>query len=133
VPTYTEAALALAALRRRLNRHEESLGLLVELLQRDAYNLDALVSLGETLFGSGRRTDAGIAFARVLRFDPEHVGALYFEGVLAADQHRYREAIERWRRVVDLEPAGEYARRARRDSRTAVDLQRIFVAREPAA
>ena len=77
--------------------------------------------------------DASVAFARVLRFDPEHVGALYVEGVLAADQHRYREAIERWRRVVDLEPASEYARRARRDSRTAVDLQRIFVARGPAA
>ncbi len=133
VPTYTEAALALAGLRRRLNRHADSLGLLVELLQRDPYNLDALVSLGETLFGCGQRADAAVAFGRVLRFDPEHVGALYFEGVLAADQHRYREAIDRWRRVVDLEPASEYARRARRDSRTAADLQRIFAAREPAA
>jgi tetratricopeptide (TPR) repeat protein len=133
VPTYTEAALALASLRRRLQRHGESLALLVDLLQRDPYNLDALTSLGETLFESARRADASVAFARVLRFDPEHVGALYFEGVLAADQHRYRDAIERWRRVVDLEPASEYARRARRDTRTATDLQRIFVAREPAA
>ena len=133
VPTYTEAALSLASLRRRLRRHDESLALLVDLLQRDPYNLDALTSLGETLFDGGRRGDAAVAFARVLRFDPEHVGSLYFEGVLAADQHRYREAIERWRRVVDLEPASEYARRARRDSRTAVDLQRIFVARGPAA
>ena len=133
VPTYNEAALALASLRRRLQRHEESLVLLVDLLQRDPYNLDALTSLGETLFESGRRADAAVAFARVLRFDPDHVGAVYFEGVLAADQHRYREAIDRWRRVVDLEPASEYARRARRDTRTAADLQRIFVAREPAA
>jgi tetratricopeptide (TPR) repeat protein len=133
VPTYTEAALALATLRRRLQRHSESLTLLVDLLQRDPYNLDAVTSLGETLFESGRRADAAVAFARVLRFDPEHVGALYFEGVLAADQHRYRDAIDRWRRVVDLEPASEYARRARRDTRTATDLQRIFVAREPAA
>jgi tetratricopeptide (TPR) repeat protein len=133
VPTYTEAALALASLRRRLQRHGDSLALLVELLQRDPYNLDALTSLGETLFESGKRQDAAVAFSRVLRFDPEHVGALYFEGVLAADQHRYREAIERWRRVVDLEPASEYARRARRDTRTAADLQRIFAAREPAA
>jgi tetratricopeptide (TPR) repeat protein len=133
VPTYNEAALALASLRRRLHRSDESLVLLIELLQRDPYNLDALTSLGETLFESGRRNDAAVAFARVLRFDPEHVGALYFEGVLAADHHRYREAIDRWRRVVDLEPASEYARRARRDSRTAADLQRIFAAREPAA
>jgi tetratricopeptide (TPR) repeat protein len=133
VPTYTEAALALATLRRRLQRHSESLTLLVDLLQRDPYNLDAITSLGETLFERGQRADASVAFSRVLRFDPEHVGALYFEGVLAADQHRYRDAIDRWRRVVDLEPASEYARRARRDTRTATDLQRIFVAREPAA
>jgi hypothetical protein len=53
--------------------------------------------------------------------------------VLAADHHRYREANDRWRRVVDLEPASEYARRARRDTRTAADLQRIFVARGPVA
>jgi len=133
VPTYTEAALALASLRRRLQRHQESLALLVDLLQRDPYNLDALTSLGETLFEGSRRADAAVAFARVLRFDPEHVGALYFVGVLAAEQHRYRNAIDCWRRVIDFEPASEYARRARRDTRTAADLQRIFAAREPAA
>ena len=133
VPTYTEAALALASLRRRLERYEESLVLLIELLQRDPYNLDALTSLGETLIESGRRADAGVAFARVRRFDPEHVGALYFQGLLAAEQHRYRDAIDRWRRVVELEPASEYARRARRDTRTAADLQHIFATREPAA
>jgi tetratricopeptide (TPR) repeat protein len=133
VPTYTEAALSLAALRRRLQRHPESLALLVDLLQRDPYNLDALTSLGETLFEGSHRRDAAVAFARVLRFDPEHVGALYFVGVLAAEQHRYREAIDCWRRVIELEPASEFARRARRDTRTAADLQRIFAAREPAA
>jgi cytochrome c-type biogenesis protein CcmH/NrfG len=62
----------------------------------------------------------------VLRFDREHAGAMYFEGVLLAEQHRYREAIERWHKVIELEPAGEYARRARRDARTAADLQSIF-------
>ncbi|HVE78796.1 MAG TPA: hypothetical protein VNA89_08040, partial [Gemmatimonadaceae bacterium] len=66
----------------------------------------------------------------VLRFDPDHAGALYYEATLFAEQHRVREAIERWHRVIDLEPAGEYARRARRDARTAADLQHIFNARE---
>jgi hypothetical protein len=36
----------------------------------------------------------------------------------------------RWQRVLDLEPAGDYARRARREVRTATDLQHIFAARE---
>jgi tetratricopeptide (TPR) repeat protein len=133
VPTYTEAALSLAALRRRLGRQADALMLLIDLLQRDPYNLDALTALGETLFQLGRRDDAAVAFARVLQFDPDHVGALYFEGVMAAEQHRYRDAVEWWRRVIDLEPAGDFARRARRDSRTAADLQRIFSDREMVA
>jgi cytochrome c-type biogenesis protein CcmH/NrfG len=65
----------------------------------------------------------------VLRFDPENVGALYFEGTLLAEQHRYREASERWRRVVALEPASPFARRARRDLRSASDLQQILTLR----
>jgi cytochrome c-type biogenesis protein CcmH/NrfG len=66
------------------------------------------------------------AFTRVLRFDPSHVGALFYEGAILVEQHRYRDAIARWEKVVELGPATEYARRARRDMRTATDLQRIL-------
>jgi cytochrome c-type biogenesis protein CcmH/NrfG len=103
--------------------------LLIELLQRDPYNLDALIALGEALIDQARRGDASHAFARVLRFDPENVGALYFEGSLLAELHRFREASERWRRVIALDPASTYARRARRDLRSASDLQRILTLR----
>jgi cytochrome c-type biogenesis protein CcmH/NrfG len=74
----------------------------------------------------GRASDAAFAIARILRFDPDHVGALYLDGVLLAEAHRYGSAIDRWARVVDLEPAGDFARRARRDARIAVDLQHVF-------
>ena len=68
-----------------------------------------------------------MSIERVLRFDPRHVGALFMHGVLLADQHRYREAIERVGRAsIALEPDGEFARRARREVRTATDLLRIF-------
>ena len=133
VPTYAEATLRLATLRREMGRSAEALPLLVELLERDAYHLDALIALGETLLDLGRKQDAVTAFGRVLRFDPSHVGALYYEGALLAEQHRYREAIERWHKAIELEPGGEYARRARRDARTAADLQHIFSARDTAA
>ena len=129
VPTYGEATLALAALRRDMGRPDEALPLLIDLLQGDPYHFDALISLGETLLALDRRQDALFAFARVLRFDPYHVGALYHEGALLAEQHRYREAIDRWREVIELEPTSDYARRARREIRTAGDLQRIFGAR----
>jgi tetratricopeptide (TPR) repeat protein len=129
VPTYAEATLTLATLRRDHGRADDALPLLIELLQGDPYHFDALIALGETLLALGRKPDAVVAFARVLRFDPYHVGALYHEGALLAEQHRFREAIDRWREVIELTPTSDYARRARREIRTAGDLQRIFGAR----
>jgi cellulose synthase operon protein C len=126
VPTYGEATLTLAALRRQHARSDEALPLLIDLLQRDPYHFDALIALGETLLELRRKQDAVTAFARVLRFDPKHVGALYHEGALLAEQHRYREATDRWRQVIELAPTGDFARRAKSDIRTAGDLQRIF-------
>ncbi|MDB4907507.1 MAG: hypothetical protein JWO05_2291 [Gemmatimonadetes bacterium] len=126
VPTYAEATLALARLRREHGRAEEALPLLIELLQRDPYHFDALIALGETLLALGRRQDAITAFTRVLRFDPEHVGALFHEGLLLSEQHRFAEATARWQKVIDLASSGDYARRARREMRTATDLQKVF-------
>jgi len=100
--------------------------LLVELLQRDPYHLDALIALGEALVSLGRDADAAQAFARVLRFDPLHVAGLFHVGTLLADRHRYRDAVACWERVVDLAPATEFGRRARREIRTATELGRIF-------
>jgi tetratricopeptide (TPR) repeat protein len=130
VPTYGEATLALAGLLRHLRRPGEALPLLVELLQRDPYHFEALIALGEVLLALDRKADAVTAFSRVLRFDPKHVGALFHEGALLAEQHRYREAIDRWQQVIELGPTSDYARRARREIRTAADLQRIFGARK---
>jgi tetratricopeptide (TPR) repeat protein len=129
-PASVEATLQLASLRRSLHRAADTVDLLVTLLQRDPWNLDALASLGESLFLSGRRDDARLAFARVLRFDPDHVAALYFDGVLLAESRQFEAAVDRWSSVIALEPVGEFARRARRDTRTALDLQRIFATRE---
>ena len=126
VPTYAEATLELAMLCRLTGRHTDAVSLLVDLLQRDPYSFDGLIGLGETLIELSRGTDAATAFRRVLTFDPDHVGAIFYDGVLLASQKRYREAIAQWDRVVDLEPAGEYARRARREARTAADLLKVF-------
>jgi tetratricopeptide (TPR) repeat protein len=126
VPTYAEATLELASLRRLTGRAQDGVSLLVDLLQRDPYSFDGLIALGETLLELGRKVDADTAFRRVLAFDPAHVGALFYEGVLLADQKRYRFAMAMWKRVIDLEPAGQYARRARSESRTAADLLQVF-------
>jgi len=62
----------------------------------------------------------------VLKFDPEHVSALFNEGVVLARLRRYREAVHVWELVTRLDPAGPFAQRARMHARTAVDLQHIF-------
>jgi len=126
VPTYADAALDLAVLRRTTGRASEALALLVDLLARDPYHFDALIALGETLHLLGNRQDAAMAFVRVLRFQPDHVAALYYEGRWLADQRRFEEALRRWERVIALEPAGDFARLARRDARTANDLRTIL-------
>jgi tetratricopeptide (TPR) repeat protein len=133
VPTYVEAMLALANVRRRFGRVEAALPPLVELLRRDPYNIDALLSLSEVLLELDRYDDAAISIDRVLRFDPRHVLALFLKGQLLADRHRYRDAIGTWQRVIELEPDGDHARRARRESRTAADLLRIFKSRQEVA
>jgi len=126
VPTFAEATLELAALRRQVGRAGDGLPLLIDLLQRDPYHFDALIALGETLLSLSRKRDAVTAFSRVLRFDPSHVGALYHEGALLVEQKRYREAITRWEKVIAHAPASDYAKRAKREMRTAADLARIF-------
>lgn len=119
VPTYAEATLELATLRRCTGQPHEAVGLLVDLLQRDSYNFDGHIALGETLIALERPADAATAFRRVLAFDPDHAGATFYDGVILEGEQRHRDAIARWRRVVELEPAGEYARRARHEMRTA--------------
>jgi tetratricopeptide (TPR) repeat protein len=115
-------------LRRAAGRVDDALDLLIALLERDPYHFDALLALAEALLAIGRKRDALTAIRRILRFDPDHVGALYYDGVLLTDQKRFREAIDRWRRVIELDPSSEFARRARREARTAMDLDTIFAA-----
>ena len=121
VPTYADGALALASLQRELGRPADAVSILVPILEGNPYHLDALASLGESLFLSGRAEDARFAFARVLRFDAEHPAAVYFDGVFIALRRDYEGAIARWAQVIELEPAGEFAHRARRDTRAAAD------------
>ena len=125
-PAADAAVLMLARMRREQGRAAETIEPLASFLVHTPYHLDVLASLGESLFVIGRRDDATFAFVRIRRFDADHVAALYFEGVLLAEEHRFDEAIERWRRVIAIDPGSNFARRAQRDTRTAEDLQSIF-------
>jgi tetratricopeptide (TPR) repeat protein len=130
VPSYSEAALELAALRRGRGRAADTIPLLADLLLREPYHFDALAALGESLMLCGRHADASVAFERVLRFVPLHAAALYFSGVQLSEVHRYDEALDRWDTLIEAEPESDYARRARIAARSAGDLRRIFAERQ---
>ena len=100
--------------------------MLVDLLEADPYELEALTALGRALLEDGRTTQALEAFERVLRFDPEHAGALYNQGAALARQRHFELAVQAWERVVQIDPAGPYASQARSRARSARDLQHIF-------
>jgi len=126
LPTFHEAALAHADLLRRSGRVRDAVVRLAEMLEQDPYDLDALLLLGRALLDDKRDAEALEAFRRALKFDPEHVGTLFYLGVVFARLHRYADAVDVWDRVTRLDPGGPYAQRARIHARTAVDLQHIF-------
>jgi predicted TPR repeat methyltransferase len=66
------------------------------------------------------------AFARVLRFDPDHAATLYHQGTGFARQRQFDLAVQAWERVIQLDPNGPFATEARSRARSARDLQHIF-------
>ncbi|MEO8199110.1 MAG: tetratricopeptide repeat protein [Gemmatimonadota bacterium] len=129
LPTFVEAALALADLLRRTDSPASALEVLVNLLINDPFELDALQLLGRALIDDGRPERALESFGRILKFDPDHTGALYYAGVALTRMRRYHQAVQLWERVVQSDPASSFAQLARNESRSARDLQHIFVAK----
>jgi len=126
LPTFHEAALALADLLRRSGHPRQAVVRLAELLEQDPYDLPALLLLARALIDDKRDAQALEALRRALKFDPEQVEALFQLGVVLARLHRYAEAVEAWEKVTRVDPAGPFAQRARVHARTALDLQHIF-------
>ncbi len=126
LPTYMEAALALGDLLRRVESPGAAVELLVDILMVEPWDLDALQLLARALLDDGRAERALEALDRVLKFDPDHDGALFHTGVALARIRRYGEAVRAWERVVHVNPSGPFAQAARVHARSARDLAHIF-------
>jgi len=99
LPTFHEAALALADLLRRSGHVRQAIVRLAEMLEQDPYDLLALLLLGRALLDDKRDAQALEAFQRALKFDPEQGEALFQLGVALARLHRYGEAVQAWEKV----------------------------------
>ncbi len=75
VPSDETVAVELAAVHRAMGRPRDALRRVVGLLRSNVYHFAALVVLGETLLDLKRTRDAATAFARVLKFNPNHAAA----------------------------------------------------------
>jgi tetratricopeptide (TPR) repeat protein len=85
MPADDSAALELAAVYRAMGRPSDALRRSVGLLRRNVYHFAALVVLGESLLDMKRTRDAARAFARVLKFNPNHAGARKYSGLASME------------------------------------------------
>src|SRR2546426_1071215 len=126
LPTFHEAALALADLLRRTGRARAAVVRLAGMLEQDPYDLHALLPLGRAPLDEKRDEQALAAFRRALKFDPDQGEAPFQQSRVLARLHRYGEAVQVWEKVTRLDPSGPFAQAARAHARTALDLQHIF-------
>jgi len=84
-PTDDAAALELAGVYRAMGRPADALRRVVGLLRANVYHFAALVVLGESLLDLKRSRDAARAFARVLKFNPNHAVARKYSGLASSE------------------------------------------------
>lgn len=85
VPADDAAALELASVYRAMGRPADALRRVVGLLRQNVYHFAALVVLGESLLDLRRTRDAARAFARVLKFNPNHVVARKYSSLASME------------------------------------------------
>jgi tetratricopeptide (TPR) repeat protein len=85
VPADDAAALELARVYRAMCRPADALRRVVGLLRQNVYHFAALVLLGESLLDLRRTRDAARAFARVLKFNPNHTVARKYSNLASME------------------------------------------------
>jgi tetratricopeptide (TPR) repeat protein len=86
VPANDAAALELANVYRAMGRPADALRRVVGLLRQNVYHFAALVLLGESLLDMRRTRDAARAFARVLKFNPNHTVARRYSNLASLER-----------------------------------------------
>lgn len=103
-----EALLAKAEQHRRKREFEPACEVFAAIAERGAMTADswadyadAQASLAGSLAGEPAR-----AIEAALAIDPRHAKALWLEASLAHEEHRYRDAVATWQRLLAIVPPG---------------------------
>ncbi len=108
------AAIALARLYRGRGEFNSAVNVLVDLLIFQPSDLEALLSLGQSLLESGRDEPALLAFQNVLTRDSRNVAARYLSGFAYARMRNYSSAIEEWEKLSAMNEDNELTAEARK-------------------
>ena len=112
-PRWVEAMLELSRVSLDAQRHADARRLLVDVLTEHPSHGEALPLLMDVLVSEDRLGDTRILVDRVLRQDPEHVAARWFDGVLLSKQSRMSEALARWAGLAQTAGEDPFVLRAR--------------------
>ncbi len=113
VPTFHDAARALAELRVDIGRPSDAMQALVRPLRANPRDADLLVALAEALLALGREEQALSAISRGAAVAPDHAGVRTLQGYVALRAGRETEAMAHWRVAAEAPGDDRWSTRAR--------------------
>ena len=101
----------------KLDKEDDALIELLELLKEDPNNADYLLKTAKLFYNRGNLEQAVTYFDRTLQKDPANAESLGYLGMIMFQAHQYKEALVYLNRVLKFEP---------KDSRTHYFLGRLY-------
>jgi tetratricopeptide (TPR) repeat protein len=101
----------------KLDKEDDALAELLELVKGDPGNADYLLKIAKLFYNRGNLEQAVTYFDRTLRADPASAESLSYLGMIMFQAHQYKEALVYLNRVLKFEP---------KDSRAHYYLGRLY-------
>ena len=108
-PKNAEAWLALGRAHRMARDFAPAAAAYEAALKLDSRNADAWADYADALASANGRSLSGKpakAIERALQIDPNHLKGLWLAASLDLEEHRYKEAVERWQKLRSVLPEG---------------------------
>jgi tetratricopeptide (TPR) repeat protein len=105
--------VSLGLIQAEVGKPDDAIASYKRALAIDSTNVRALCNLGNSQYGMGRIADATSLYRKALKIDPRNQEAIYNMAVAFADAQIYREAINYWQKVVEIDSTAVIAQSAK--------------------
>lgn len=116
-PDYVETLVNMGILLNEVGKSDEAADALAKAIGLRPNDALALASMGNVLYGMQKYPEASDMYRKALSADAKCYQAWYYWGIAFADAGIYREAINKWQKVVDLAPTSQAAESAKENIR----------------